>query len=368
MLNTKDNIKQIVQREADHLLTIKHSDRPWHLVLISALAISLSILIGLLLDQLSTGILASLGAMIVLNQPGKGNLWQRQGELLFVVLMMVVSFALGLVAHNLPMLRFPIFVLVTFSVVILGRYLHLAPPGGLFIMMSSVIAILMPVGWDELPTKVGVVALGALFAWFMVLLYNLIVIKPASERVPSKHGYEPGLITDSVVVTTFVVLSMELALWLEMPYPYWVPMSCFVIIQGMQLRTIWIKHFHRILGTAIGMVVASVLLALPVSPLGVVILIFFMFIWIESLVVRHYALAVVMITPLTIFIAEYGRDQAITTAASALTYQEIIQARFWDTVLGCTVALIGGVVMHSVWFRRPVTACEAKIMNRRNVL
>ena len=47
-----------------------------------------------------------------------------------------------------------------------------------------------------------------------------------------------------------------------------------------------------------------------------------MMLCIESLVDRHYGLAVVFITPLTIFIAEYGSGLPLTSAA----YQEVTRA------------------------------------------
>lgn len=44
------------------------------------------------------------------------------------------------------------------------------------------------------------------------------------------------------------------------------------------------------------------LLSLSLSNLGVAVAIFLMFVWIKIIIVRHYALAVIMITPLTIFL------------------------------------------------------------------
>lgn len=90
----------------------------------------------------------------------------------------------------------------------------------------------------------------------MSLFYNLWIVRPPAEYVDPSHGYQLGMVTESLIVSAFVVLSLEVALWLDMPYPYWVPVSCYVIMQGMQLRTMWIKQLHRILGTGIGVFVA----------------------------------------------------------------------------------------------------------------
>jgi len=57
-----------------------------------------------------------------------------------------------------------------------------------------------------------------------------------------------------------------------------------------------------------------------------------------------YALAVIFITPLTIFLAEASQLGHGAPAA-------LLQARLLDTVLGSVVGLLGGVCLHSPRFR-----------------
>lgn len=356
-------LKELAKREADHLFTFKPKIRPLYVGIMAAFTIASTIFIAALFDQLPIGVLASLGAMIFLNQPKAGNIRQRQGLLFFIGIIMVSSFSLGLAAHNLPALRVPLFILMAFSMVLIGRYLRLPPPGGMFIIMASVLAIFMPVEWSGILSKVSIVAAGAVYAWIVSLFYNLWIVRPPAEHVDLGYGYQLGMVTESLIVSAFVVLSLEVALWLDMPYPYWVPVSCYVIMQGMQLRTMWIKQLHRILGTGVGVFVAWFLLSLPLSDIGVAIAIFMMFVWIETIITRHYALAVVMVTPLTIFIAEYGRGHSALSAGASAAYDGIVQARFLDTLLGCLIALLGGVVMHSTGLRKPLMALETKIFN-----
>src|SRR5690606_4449299 len=60
---------------------------------------------------------------------------------------------------------------------------------------------------------------------------------------------------------------------------------------------------------------------------------------IEVLVVRNYGLAVIFITPLTIFLAE-------TTQTGQQTTQAIMLARVLDIALGSFVGLLGGAALH----------------------
>lgn len=333
----------------------------------AAITISSPIFVGVLFGQLALGIQASLGAMIVLNIPISGSLWRRQVTMLLCGLAMSASFGLGLLAQNAPLFRLPIFAIVTFALVVSGRYWRLPPPAGLFMMMAAAIALFMPVPLSQVIAKVGIVAAGSSFAFLMALLYNRLIMtarpKSSEENPKAKRaiGYDPALLTESIIVTSFVVLALAAALLLDLSHPYWVPVSCFIIMQGMQLRTMWIKQLHRLIGTAVGIIVAWFLLSLSLSPIGVAIAIFLMMFWIETMVVRHYGLAVLIITPLTIFIAEFGGGHP-AQGAGYLVYQNLISARLLDTALGCLIALLGGLFMHSKHIRQRLVNIESRLL------
>ncbi|MDO5770253.1 MAG: FUSC family protein [Psychrobacter sp.] len=399
-------IKQRLSHELSALTSINASDRPWHLPLLAALTIALPICFGVSMGQLDWGIQASLGAMIILNIPNPNGLshqnraykniasiWPRQAMLLGCALMMSASFGAGLLAQHLTKLQLPVFFGVTLSLILLGRYLRLPPPAGLFMMMAGAIALFMPVPIAIIPSKIGTIALGSAFAWIMALGYHALLIwppytarrhlysSPALEESDAYYasalkqqvGYEPALISESLIVASFVTLSLAVALGLNLSHPYWVPVSCFIIMQGMHLRTMWVKQLHRLLGTLVGTVVAGLLLSLALPGWGVAAAIFMMILWIETIIVRHYGLAVVIITPLTIFIAEYGHPHSqshselaaatmTSIAAPIASHQGLLQARLFDTALGCCLALLGGVVMHSQLIQRLLVALESKVV------
>ena len=124
-------------------------------------------------------------------------------------------------------------------------------------------------------------------------------------------------------------------------------MSCLAVIQGASLRAVWSKQVHRILGTCIGLVLSWMLLSLSLDQWRVAVMMMVLAFMIEVLVVRHYALAVIFITPMTIFLAEGAHLGQGTPDA-------LLHARLLDTVLGSLVGLVGGVCLHSPRFREPV--------------
>ena len=115
-------------------------------------------------------------------------------------------------------------------------------------------------------------------------------------------------------------------------------------MQNMSMRAVWNKQVHRILGTVAGMALAWVLLRLEPGPWEICVLIMLLTFVTEFLVVRHYGLAVIFITPMTILLAEAG-------AGMNLPAQNIIQARVQDIVLGSVIGMIGGVFLHNARLR-----------------
>jgi uncharacterized membrane protein YccC len=102
-----------------------------------------------------------------------------------------------------------------------------------------------------------------------------------------------------------------------------------------------------VVGTGLGLLLSLGLLAMPLDKWTISLMVMALSFIIETAVVRHYGFAVIFITPLTIFLAE-----AATLGHGSPT--ALIQSRFFDTVLGCVVGLIGGICLHSPRFRESV--------------
>lgn len=353
-------IKALIDGELAHLLTVNRSKRPWHMPIIAAIAISFPVFVGAYFGALSSGIKASLGAMVILNIPLVGKLPYRLVTVMAWGFAMSLCFALGLIAQQVPLLKLPIFTLMAFGIVIFGRYYRQPPPAGLFVMMAGAIALFIPLALEDILRTTGLVMLGSGFALVMALLYSLFLLATRPATPTPTYSYEPDTITESLIVASFVSLALLIAVTLQLSNPYWAAVSCFLIIQGIHLRTMWIKQIHRLLGTVLGVVLASWMLSWGLSIWGVALAILTMMLCIETLVDRHYGLAVIFITPLTIFIAEYGSGLPFSESA----YQEVIRTRLFDTVIGCLVGLSGGVVMHSTNLRIPLRRIENWLLAR----
>ncbi|WP_157269610.1 FUSC family protein [Azohydromonas aeria] len=337
-----------VRAELRALATVQSSDRLWQMPLFAALAMGLPLLAGAWLGRRADALVASLGALVFLYLPHT-PLSHRMVSLMACAFAMTACFAFGLLSALVPVLMMPVLVFVAMAATMLARFYALGPPGSLFFVMAAAIGAHAPAAPHELPARVGLFALGCLLACFVAFAYSLhtLRLRKPSPVTPLPAPTFDFVVFDAVVIGAFVGISLALAQLLQLEKAYWVPVSCLAVIQGATLRAVWSRQLHRVLGTTAGLALAYALLLLPLNAWSVSLLMMALSFLIELLVVRHYGLAVMLITPLTILLAE-----AATLGHGSPGH--LIQARFFDTLLGCLVGLAGGVCLHSPRFRKTV--------------
>lgn len=337
-----------MQTEWRHLTTINASDRRWPMPFAAALASGLPLLVGAYFNHMDYGLTSSLGGLVFLYLPAT-PLSHRMVMLMACAFGMTACYALGVMSHQVPALMMPVLVFTAILVTMVCRFYNLSPPGSLFFIMAASIGAYTPGDVLQIPLKVGLLTMGALLACLIAFFYSVCTLRqqPPKPAQPLPVPTFDFVVFDSVVIGAFVGISLALAQALHLQKAYWVPVSCLAVIQGMSLRAVWNRQLQRIIGTGIGLLVAWTLLMLPLDAwrmCGVMIVLTFI---VETMVVRHYGLATVFITPLTILLAE-----AATLGHGSVG--DLMQARFMDTLLGCLVGLIGGVCLHSPHFRRVV--------------
>lgn len=357
--STLQRFKDLVRAEWRHLTTLTPSARRWQMPAAAALASGLPLAVGAWFGHLEYGLISSIGGLAFLHLPNT-PLSHRMVWLMACAFGLAASYALGLMTHFLPLAKVGVLALIATLVTMVCRFYRLGPPGSLFFVMAAAIGAYTPGTVEEIPLRVGLLTMGALLATLIAFFYSLHILRlhapePVAPLPPPSFDF---VVFDAVMIGSFVGLSLALAQALQLDRPYWVPVSCLAVIQGATLRAVWNRQLQRVLGTALGMLVAWGLLSLPLDPWRIVWMVIALAFAIETLVVRHYGLAVVFITPLTLLLAE-----APTLGHAPLV--ELIEARFLDTVLGCVVGLVGGICLHSPRFRDRVGRPLRRLMPRR---
>lgn len=342
-------LKKLLHTEFLHLTKINASDRLWQMPLAAALASGLPLLAGAACGQLAYGLVGSLGGLVFLYLPNT-PLHHRMVSLMACSFAMTAAYTLGLISHFFPLLMMPILIFTAILASMLCRFYALGGPGSLFFIMVAAIGAYTPLSVLQVPLMVGLFTMGALLACLIAFFYSLYTLRlrepdPILPLPPASFDF---VIFDSVIIGVFIGISLALAQSLHLQKAYWVPVSCLAVMQGASLRAVWNKQIHRLVGTVFGLLLSWGIFLLPLNQWSLGIAIMILAFIIESTVVRHYAIAAIFITPLTLLLAE-----AATLGHTSPS--GLIQARFFDTLLGCMIGLIGGICIHSPRFRHLVS-------------
>lgn len=343
-------LRQFLVDEWHQLARVNRSDRPWEMPVAAALAMGLPIFVGAALGELGLGLAASLGGLVFLYLPAT-RLTHRMAWLMACAFGMTGSHALGMLGHLVPSLVVPLFIVITILVMMICRFYAVPPPGGLFFVMAAAIGAYSPMHGRDALVQVGAVALGGVLAVAIAFLYSLHIVSRRGVPAPSPKP-QPNfdvVVVESVVIGVFVGLSLLAAHALQLQRPYWVPVSCLAIIQGASLRAVWAKQLQRSLGTAFGLLVFLGIVQVPLGPWGVAGVVTALALVIETLVVRHYGLATVFITPMAILLGE-------ATQGAAIDPQALMYARLVDSMLGAIIGVVGAACLHSPRFLHAVAS------------
>lgn len=345
---TRFQVIEFLREEGRQLVTVQPSDRPWQLPFAAALATGLPLLVGAWFGHLAYGLVSSLGGLCLLYLP-RTPLHHRMVVLMAAAFGITACYALGVMSHLIPVLMMPVLVFITLLVTMVCRFYRLGPPGNLFFIMAASIGAFSPVEVLQIPLMVGLLGMGTLLAALIGFLYSLYVLRihdplPVTPLPPASFD---GVVVESVVIALAVGASLGLAQLLRMEMAYWVPVSCLAVIQGASLRAVWSRQLHRILGTAIGLMVALAVLSLPLTPWTVPVIMMGLTFVIETAVVRHYTFAAAFITPMAILLAE-------AATLGQIDPMLLMQARFLDTCLGSVIGLAGGYCLHNPAMRQAV--------------
>lgn len=342
-------VKSLLRDELHHLVAINASDRRWEMPVAAALASGMPLLVGVYCGHLDFGLISSLGGMVFLYLP-ETPLSHRMVMLMACAFGMMASYALGVLSHLVPPFMMPALTFTAILVTMICRFYDMGPPGSFFFIMAASVGASAPGSAVDVPLKVGLLSMGCVLSCMFAFVYSLYMLRlqPAKPVRPLPRPTFDFVFFDSTVIGTFVGISLALAQSINLLQPYWVPVSCLAVMQGMSMRAVWNKQLHRVIGTAVGLLLAWGVLALTLKDWQMALVMMGLTFLIETFVVRHYAIAAIFITPLTILLVE-----AATLGQTAPTV--LIQARFFDTLLGSLVGLCGGICLHSPRFRHAVS-------------
>lgn len=337
------SLQLIIRDELKALFQLNKTERLWHIPLLAALCTGIPLLLGLYFNNFQAGLTACLAGSIILYMPSS-SLDKRMITLLACAFGFMISLTVGICFSFNSIISSIAFGLFSLSVHWVTLFFKTKPPGSFFFILITSIASCMPFELSRIPERVGLIGLGAMLSCLLVLIYSLLVMKkyPLQESAPMPAALERNKyhnIIEASIMGLFMCGSLLIGHLLKLQNPYWVPISCAAVMQGASLYYVWQKSVHRIIGTFIGLGLSWVLLFINKTPLAICVSIMVLQFIIEIMVVRHYALAAIFFTPMTILLAEAGNP--------VINHPDLlIHARFWDIILGTVIGAIGGWLIH----------------------
>lgn len=338
-------IRRNIRKDIIRVFAFRKSERHWHIPILAGVSVGIPLLFGYLFDDLPNGVLASTSGLLIL-YIRYAAIANRMINLMICSFIFILSYFIGAIG------AFDIFAApfilsgYVFVLNLLIRYFKVKAPGNFFFILVASLAICQNFDLSTIPERVGIITLGTISTCALAFAYSILTMKNyslADEKVVFEKAKRVD-VGESAILALFVGGSLMVATILKLPNPYWVPVSCAAVMQGATRRHIWERGINRVIGTFAGAGFAWFLLGLNMSGLAICIAIILLQFIVEVLVVRQYAVAVIFITALTIFLAEGGNPGRVA--------EQSLYIRFFDIMLGCISGAIGGWILHHSRVRR----------------
>lgn len=308
----------------------------------AALGIGVPIAAMTLLGQPALGYIAASGAFTAL-YAGSAPAVDRARILPLVATGLILSAAVGvLVAGNAWLVSAGV-VIVAVASAALAFGFRLGPPGPLFfVLVFGLSAHVVDVSAIAPGVYIAALAAGCAFS-YLVAMAPLLLRRTRTTPARSLRALLPGPSwgADSRILLLRVgivaVVGVLLGLVIDPTRAYWIVGSAVAVVGvAAARREAFQRGLHRMLGTVVGAGVYALLALLHPSGLWLALLLAALQFTIELVVVRHYALALVFITPLVLLLtgAATGEIGAMDVAAE----------RIVDTVVGAALGAASGLL------------------------
>lgn len=316
----------------------------------AGVSVLVPLLVLLATDHLDWSAYAAFGAFTALygrGQTGRDRL--RMQATVGVLLVAVIT--LGVLVGSYggrSWLAVPLAALLAAGVSVASDVARWHPPGALFPVFAFTACASVPSAPADAATAVLVaggtallaVVIGGAGSWWR----GALVVPPAARSAgPPADGRLRTLALPSGLA---VLAAGTVATAGGIGHPYWAMVSAVVPLAARSRTGQLVRGAHRVVGTAVGLVVAGVLLAVDPGGLVLVLVVAALQVVAELLVGRNYALALVAITPLALLMVHL---------AAPTPSHELLVDRGLETVIGVAVGL--GVGLAAGWWhdrRRPL--------------
>ncbi|TFD81902.1 FUSC family protein [Cryobacterium psychrophilum] len=310
----------------------------------AALSVALPLVVLLLTDHLDWAAYAAFGAMTSLfgrNEPYRVRM--RTVTVAALLMLTFITFALVLAVAQAPLFVLTLGLVAVLAVgIIVASTAGLFPATPVFFVFGYAVVAQLPTPGDEFWPRFLVAVAAASFAWTLTMS-GWLLRRVAGERSDALFknllygalvrpaAYRDRRVWFSVAQNVVgALLAGGLAMAAGIGHPYWAVVSVVAVLPPPGAAHSVSRAFHRIIGTAIGVVIAGLVLV-PGPPVFVLIAVIAICQFgAEMLIGRHYGAALLFVTPLALTVVH------LTSPAPVHT---LLIDRVIETTLGGGIAL-----------------------------
>ena len=311
----------------------------------ATVAVAVPLIVLVALGRIDLAPYAAFGAMTSLygrSEPYR----QRARTVSTAALVQLACIALGLLmavsGAALPVVAAGLLVVITAGILVASTF-GLFPVTPVFFVFAYLVCAEVPTAPGEAWPRMLLATLAAAFAWLLVMS-GWALRRLAGDRsselfkgLPRESPLHTAAIRDRQVWRTIaqnvvgVLAAGGLALLVGIGHPYWAVVSVVAVLPPPGAAHSTSRAVHRIVGTALGVVVTGLVL-LPGPPVWVLIAVIAIGQFgAEILIGRHYGAALLFITPLALTVAYLAGPVAVPI---------LLVDRVVETALGGAIAIL----------------------------
>jgi hypothetical protein len=311
----------------------------------AALAAVIPLIILVAIGRIEWAPYASFGAMTSLygrSEPYRVRV--RTVTVAAIALVASISAGLLMAVWQASLLVLTVGLLIVIVVgILVATTASLAPGTPIFFVFAYMVCAQAPTPSHEFGVRLLVGVVVAAFAWLLTMsgwaLRRLAGDRSSElfKNLPKKSVPRPAAWRSTLVWLTIsrnvvgVLIAGGLAIAVGIGHPYWAVVSVVAVLPAAGGAHSTSRAFHRIIGTAFGVVVTGLIL-LPGPPAWVLVLVVGIGQFgAEILVGRHYGAALLFVTPLALTVAHLASPLPVTT---------LLVDRVVETALGGGVAIL----------------------------
>lgn len=283
---------------------------------------------------------ASLGALVALfgrfAPAGRRQRIVLHCGLLQVAGVLLMSAAAWLGASQaLQLILLAVWCGVSLFISIAGRF---GAPGALIFVFAASAAIAPQLTLGQVVERTAATAIVAALAWLICLATEAVRQAPSPARDTPAEPFRSRLIAAGRTVAGAAV-AIVVSLALDGQHPAWAAMGALAVMQGPQLHIVMNRALQRTGGTAIGALLAWLLLLQDPSVWVLIAVLAALQLLTEMVIGFNYALGQVLVTPMALLMTYLGAGRAVGS--------EMASDRIVETLIGVAVGVVLSVAFSS---------------------